>query len=446
MLYFSVHIEWDDAFEFLDDGFKKIQRTLGSKDGDVLIDGFKHFFNRWIQEPELQINFDRLFLLIVGACKLKVYSEEMRAVFMETKEFSLYLHHFSHLKRNDRHLLAVFNLIAKHGGSNFWWIFFRINRHSEELAKKPNHEVSQSLLKTLREIPEVLLDDQEHASRVVDYLVRYCNDIDALYDNLGTILTENVKYQPLLDSLLLHHLLRHKSTVDDLKKIIRSKFVEKVFQSAAISKDKVVESVEIIFNNKKLSDIMILGFDTPDYMLPIVAPIVESNVSKKLEKITTLSKEEINFFSSHLENDRFNDFPEAKRKIEDKLLNAVIDSVQLGVFQDVKSVKLILLALAKMNIPFLTRPEIVDLKKAVGSLPQRFFQNLHTVLNKPGISVYKTLKPYCKGETKTIARQVENHFEQLDELLKRIRNRKIPLSEFPVLKVRSYSVMRLFCC
>jgi hypothetical protein len=376
MLYFSVHIEWDDAFEFLDNGLEKIRRTLGS---DVLINGFKHFFNRWIQEPELQINFDRLFLLLVGACKLNVYFEEMRPANerMETKEFYLYLHNFSHLKRKQEDLLAVFEFIARHGGSNFWWIFFRINRHSVKFANYPKHEVSKSLLKTLREIPQVLLDDQEHASRVVDYLVRYWIDIDELYDRLGTILTENAKYQPLLDSLLLHHLVRDKSNRPYSKMIICSKFMKKVFQSAAIGKDIFGESVKMIFNNKEFLDVIKLALEAPDYMLPIITPIVELNVSQK----ETFTKEEILFFSSHLEKDLFNHCPQAKQKIEHKLLDAAIDSVKLGNFRDVKSVKRILLALAKnspeMKIPFLTCPEIVDLKKAVASLPQRFFRILH---------------------------------------------------------------------
>ncbi len=426
----------------MDNGLEKIRRTLGSRDGNVLTDGFKHFFDQWIKEPELQINCDRLFLLIVGACKLKVYSEEMRAANkkMETKEFSLYLHLFSHLKRKQEDLLAVFEFIAKHGGSNFWWIFFRINRHLEELANRRSSEVSQSLMKTLHEIPEVLLDDKERASRVVDYLVRYWKDsVDALYNNLGTILTENVNYQPLLDSLLLHHLVRYKSTASS-KIIMCSKFMEKVFQSTAISKNEFDESVKIIFNNKEFLDVIKLALDAPDYMLPVVTPIVESNVSQKLEKITTFTKEEINFFSSHLEKKRFDYFPKAKQKIEHKLLNAAIDSVKLGNFRDVKSVKRILLALAKnpreMKIPFLTCPEIVELKNAVASLPQRFFQNLHAALIQHGDSVDDTLKSYCKGDTKIIARQLENHYKQLNELIGRIRNRQIPLNEFPVLKVR----------
>jgi hypothetical protein len=212
--------------------------------------------------------------------------------------------------------------------------------------------------------------------------------------------------------------------------------MKKVFQSAAIGKDIFGESVKMIFNNKEFLDVIKLALEAPDYMLPIITPIVELNVSQK----ETFTKEEILFFSSHLEKDLFNHCPQAKQKIEHKLLDAAIDSVKLGNFRDVKSVKRILLALAKnspeMKIPFLTCPEIVDLKKAVASLPQQFFQNLHAALNQPGVSVYDTLKPYCEGETKIIARQLKNHYKQLDKLIRRIRNRQIPLNEFPVLEVR----------
>jgi hypothetical protein len=94
-------------------------------------------------------------------------------------------------------------------------------------------------------------------------------------------------------------------------------------------------------------------------------------------------------------------------------------------------VKLILLALAEMRIPFLESPKFVDLQKAMAELPLKFYQNLYAALNP----LEKTLEPYQKGETSTIVEKLENHFDYLDELVKRIEKRNVVLNEFPWLKV-----------
>lgn len=72
--------------------------------------------------------------------------------------------------------------LAQHADPDFWWILFRINRHEEKLKTFGHVRVFESTLKTLREIPEVLLNNEAVAARVVDYLIRW-NDIDELYCN-----------------------------------------------------------------------------------------------------------------------------------------------------------------------------------------------------------------------------------------------------------------------
>jgi transcription termination factor NusB len=49
--------------------------------------------------------------------------------------------------------------------------------------------------------------------------------------------------------------------------------------------------------------------------------------------------------------------------------------------------------------------------------------------------VDKILKPFRKGETKDVVEKLENHFDQLDEILNKVQSRSIPLIDFAVLQV-----------
>lgn len=427
MLYFCVQIDWDDAIEVLDDGLQKIRQAVDQDSSNY----FRQLFNQWFKKTAVQTNLDQLFLLIIGAFKKKTDFERIREVLEpRSKEFSLYLHNFNHLKRNHQDLSPILEFVAKHGGSKYRWIFFRIDRTLEGLKNYKNVEVSNAILETLKDIPEVLLGNQECASRVADYLVR-CNDIDELIVNLRPTFAKDVKYKKLLDPLLLQHLLRRKTTFDDLKRIICSEFMKNAYQPAGDQNKPIEDAIITIFHHQKLSDVIRLALHTPVNLLPVVTPVVESNVSQKLEKISTFTNEEYNFLSDQFENDSLSRFPQVKQQIEVKLLKMAIDFVQPGYFQNVKSVKLILLALAEMRIPFLESPKFVNLQKALAELPQKFFQNLYAALNP----LEKTLKPYRKGKTRTIVEKLENHFDHLDELFKRIQNREVVLNEFPWLKV-----------
>jgi hypothetical protein len=111
------------------DGIQKIRKEVDSDSSD----GFLAFLTLRLQNPELQVNFDHLFLLTVGACRMDVFPEKMKQVLeARSKEFSIYLHNFF-LKRNCQDLIAILEHIAINAGRNFWWILFHLNRHFEVL-------------------------------------------------------------------------------------------------------------------------------------------------------------------------------------------------------------------------------------------------------------------------------------------------------------------------
>ncbi len=435
-------------FEFVKDSLLKIQQAVGN---DCSFAGFRQFLNEWLQDSELQVNFDKLYLLLIGAYIMEVYLPKFKEVLESvSKEFSPYLLNLK-VRRNRKDLTGVLERIATLAGRDFWWILFRsgelYNRHSGIIRKLNHREVTESILKTLQENPGILLDHQESAARVADYLIRW-NEIDELCCNLYPIFAQNVNYQPILDPLLLRHLLICKTGMDDLKKVLRSDFLRKTCQSLPLEETTDLSAHQeaiILFNEaiatifkQKLVDVIRLACWTPDYLLPVVVPVVETIVVQQLKMSSNFTLEEYRYFAN-LEDIGFNNFPQAKQQIEIRLLKMTRDHVKSGSFQDIPSVKLILMGLAeRKDIPFLDRPKVVDLQKAISRLPRKFFNNLHSVLKKPGMSADNTLKPYRKGSTKSIVELLENHFDQLDEILKKIQNRQVPLIELSSLHVSCF--------
>ena len=153
----------------------------------------------------------------------------------------------------------------------------------------------------------------------------------------------------------------------------------------------------------------------------------------KLKNKTNFSQDDYRFFTT-LEN--FNNFPEAKRQIETLLLKMTNEQLKSGSFQSVPSVKLMLIGLSEIkDIPFLEQGNLVDLQKAMGQLPLKYFQNLNSALNENGSSVENKLKPYRKGATKDIVEKLENHFDFLEDIVVQVQKRQVPLNQLSSLDV-----------
>ena len=436
----NVIPDWDSAFELVNDIFKKIRRAIG----EFTSESFREFITDQLQQKDL--NFDFLLLLVIGASQMDIYSKKLKeTIEQRSRDFSLYLHRFKKFKRRHEDFKGIMKLLALHGGHNFWWIFFRMNHRVENLWDINPKELSESVLKTMIEIPEVLLTEPETASRVVNYLVHWI-DIDEFYARICPIFGRNSNYQPLLETLLLKTLITNKMDIDGLSNILRSDFMKKMFEDCWCSPnesgnrfqenkaDLFYRSIGIIFDQTKLKDVIMLAFQTPQYFLPIVRPVVEEFVAEKLEKQPNWNVTDYHFFAN-LEDNRLNNFFQAKQQIQCKLENVTRGHAKSGSFQAIPSVKLCLFALSERDTPFLERPSIVDLHNALSSLPRKFFQNLYSALKKEGSSLNKILEPYRNGQMKEVVERVTNHFLQLEEILDKAKKLYIPLVELVCLQV-----------
>ena len=291
----------------------------------------------------------------------------------------------------------------------------------------------QSIINILEESPEVLLENLESAARVVDFLIQ-C-PIEELYYLLRPFLSENKNYKQIFIRLLLQRLLVHKTSIDDLIRILKSDFMKEAAHLNGEEKEKILfdESIKSIFN-QSISNVIKLACCTPTHMLPTVVPVVEAIVYSK-KGILNFTKEDYNYFAT-LNESILKDFPQAKQQIASKVLNMTMGHVNLGLFREIPSVKLILLGLAKKeDLLLLERPNVAELQNAIGKLPRNFFQNLHYVFKKSDTCMDKLLKPFRKGETKDVVEKLENHFDQLDGIVNKIQSRNIPLIDLSILQV-----------
>lgn len=432
--------DWDTAYEFVGESLWKIQQAVG----DCTSDGFRKFINQRCENPEQKIRFDQLLLLIIAAKKLDLplRNSMMAAIQTNCKEISLYLHSsFKLFKRNLPGFLSVMEHFVQYAEpdlSDFWWILFHINHPEGKLAKYDCQKVSKSILTTLQEIPEVLLSNENVASRVVDYLAHW-NEVNELHRKLQPILAVNVNYQQLINTLLLQKFLIHKTEMSDMEEILRSDFLNIAYQSKIRTDSNhphsacgalFEDAIRKIFS-QKLSDVIRLTRHVPDYLLPGVIPVVENVVNQKIKSISNFNTADYTYFAQ-LDPNQLNNFRTTKQMIEGKLLEMTRKQLESGFFQSVPSLRLILLVLSETtDLPLLDRPKVVDLQKTLSldRLPQNYLQNLHCVIKLPNVSVDQTLKQYRKGKTKEIVERLENHFDHLDEILNQVKNRLVPLVE-----------------
>lgn len=450
---------WVDAYKFVSVNLLKIRDEIG--DGAPVF--FQDFSNRWLAKPGM--NFDRLLLLVVGASKMQIVSGSTKnEIRKHSRGFSLHLKGLNIFNHWD--LTPIFVQLANLAGPDYWWIFFHINRHVESLQKISSQEMSESIVKTLESIPELFLENREITSRVVDYLFRW-NDIDQLYGKLETTFAQkNANHQQLLNSFFVDKLLTHTTCLDNLIKVLQSKFLKEAYENGLsrsklpdldLSQELEVMDIDMfdqfiknfLNKQKKLSNNMIFAMNTPDFLLPVVRDIIEDLIASRTENNLNFDRDDYCFFADQLENVQLDHFPEAKQYIEAKLMEMTRNYLTSSSFERIPSIKLALLGLSGMNVPLLVSSSIVDLQAAINSLPPNFFQNLQVAINKVG-DLDKILKTFRQGETKNVIERLENHFEQMNKIVEKVQSHRVQLNELKSL-VRIFDYLHkiarniLFC-
>ena len=133
------------------------------------------------------------------------------------------------------------------------------------------------------------------------------------------------------------------------------------------------------------------------------------------------------YLAARIESKDLDAFPVIKKQLGNIFLEMSVDLVKNGLFHKIPSQKLLLAALqSQENIPFLQSSSIAGLKEAVTSMQSNFFQNLHKAI---GSDREKRFHSYRKGELGDIVNSILQHFDFVDEIIKKAKNREVPLAE-----------------
>lgn len=407
----EVSKDWNSGVLALLGHLEKIRKA---KDGDIS-EEFRHFINQQLNLPEVGVNFDHLFLLVIGACKLDIYSKSLQE-FIAPKyvEFSRYLSQFKYPAATNDHFLNFLEKIAINGGRKFWWILFRFNRvFSERWRKIPPKDLSLALMETLSEIPEVLLNNNNCVSRVLDFLLQHI-DIDLIVANVFPAIDNNAQLKKVVEDMLMTQVFAYKSSVSELEKILNSGFVHTIFDrklqtdsNEALKlqqKEKFDRFLAQIYGRSSLFETMLLACSTPTYLLPTAISIVEPLVIQKLILTPTLSARDYKGLAE-ISEEKMKNFPSMNQKIGTTLLRMTMEHLKSGSFKEVASLKLALLGLSKKEeLSFLNRCSCIDLQKAISKVPKKFFHNLHSAFDSKSSQI---LSPFRKGETRIIVERLE---------------------------------------
>jgi len=413
---------------FLFDHLDKIKKARGDDMNEV----FRQFLNQRLEQTELTDDYNHLFLLVFGAHKFNIYSKNLfEFIKPKSRNFSLYLYHFKHHFKNfssstKQLFISALEKIAIHGESKFWWLMFAhfdnlSSECSDPKRKIQPKEMSQALMETLSEIPEVLLSDDGCACRVLNFLLQH-NELDTIAGRLLPTLSSNAHFLSTVENFLLTNVLSLKSNTDDLIQVLKSDFLKNIYGRTIQSESNDTILLQITENFKQiicqiydrmfLFDTVLLACKTPQHLLSLVVPIVEKLIAQKLGLSSTLTPRDYQNFAQLDDDHLKNYFPAAKQRIDVSLLEMTDEFVKSGNMKDIPTISLLLLGLSrKKDLYLLQRPSCTDLLNAIINGQNMFFHNLHSVLNT---NLNRTMKQHRKGETKNIVECLEvNNFNFL---------------------------------
>ena len=291
---------WDDALDCLEDGLGKISRLPC----DNIINSSQQFLVDRLKVPELQDNFDHIFLMLVGAAKLPSIPAAMKE-FLKSRSvpFSNYLvqNRFRKLKRNQDRIKQVSYGLVINVGAPYYWIAFR--RDCLELLPRTAHpqQVVDAVIETMVAQPELLLSDEATANRVLNYMARIGN-VDDIYARLGPVLEKNPDHRKMMDKILLLSLLDLVKNVSVFVTILQSEFIQQVNESYCKMESNhpddqekendslgsvLKDCLSALFNRCIISGVVHVARSTPSHLLVTVVPIVEECAAKKFAVFTT---------------------------------------------------------------------------------------------------------------------------------------------------------------
>jgi hypothetical protein len=424
-------MNWDDALEFLDESLKKIQRT-NCQDS---IAGVRDAVEKVLQQSANSETFDHLLFPLLCAGLSNVDSKLLKDFLISHSiDFSLFIHHLlleARFQRSSSKFLTVLDALARYAGRPYWWLTFRLNSRQGE--PWINNEMAHSLIDTMQTIPQVLLFRRDIASSVIGFCLQNNLAFFQLYSTFIPLKTNHPEYADMVDSIFLEKMLSYSQSFEDKRRVLNSKILRHFHGAYMVNPQQSEQVPKFLFDffNKELPVTFVrLAFESPEYLLPLVRNVVVDIFQKKFNNVASYKNQNENdmkYLAERIESKDLDAFPGIKEQLDNIFLEMSVELVNDGLVHKIPSQKMLLSALqSQENVPFLQSSSITDLKEAVTSMPSNFFQNLHKAI---GSDRKKRFQSYRKGEFEDIVNSILQHFDFVEEIIKKAKIREVPLAE-----------------
>ena len=252
-----------------------------------------------------------------------------------------------------------------------------------------------------------------------------------MYSTLIPIKTNHPEYADMVDSIFLEKLLSHNQSLEKKKQVLHYEIIQHlhgVYMENPQQSGQFAKFLSDFYNQPLPATVVWLVIATPEYLLPSVRNIVADIFQRKFHNVGSYKHQneiDMKYLAARIESKDLDAFPVIKKQLGNIFLEMSVDLVKNGLFHKIPSQKLLLKALQE-NVPFLQSSSIAGLKEAVTSMPSNFFQNLHKAI---GSDREKRFHSYRKGEFGDIVNSILQHFDFVDEIIKKKKKREVPLAE-----------------
>ena len=423
-------MNWDDAFEFMDESLKKIQRT-NSQESDIgTLDAVEKVLKKSVNSE----TFDHLLFPLLCAGLSNVGSKFLKNFLINCSiEFSLFLHDLpleTRFQRTSLKFFSVLDRMARYAGRPYFWLSFRLNHRQTGMWKAKE---ASSLINTMQTTPQVLFFRKDVATSAIGFCIEHSQTFDQFYSTLIPIKANHPEYADMVDSIFLEKLLSHSQSFEKKKQVLHSKILRQLHDAYMENPHQSEQVAKLLsdFYNQPLPVLVVrLVIATPEYLLPSMRDIVVDIFQNKFNNLASYKQQNENdmkYLAARIESKELDAFPDIKKQLENIFLEMSIELVNDGLVHKIPSQKLLLAALqSQENIPFLQSSSIAGLKEAVTSMQSNFFQNLHKAI---GSDREKRFHSYRKGELGDIVNSILQHCDAVDEIIKNAKIREVPLAE-----------------
>ena len=400
--------DWDRSQDLLVSCLDKLAKLHPRTEMSIT---FPKFIDHCLNRSE-GVGNDLLLFLIIGAEKLNSFSDNLKHfIIKNASEFAVYL-----LLENSRifsetrqKLFALLEAFSIHVGREYWALR---DLHFGRAQDKHGLEKCRVLIQIASKVPEVMLYDISAASRLIDFLFGFNEDVDDIYTQLFPIRHANSDCKNLINQALLINIPLHKKSLKNVEDVIRSKFLENLLVDAE-RRQETLNFLSRLYD-RPLAEVVLLSEKTPSHVLEYAKSTINDLIAQKLDLVTVFNAQDYEHFANLERGKFYANFPEAELNILNVLSKMAVDDVRNGSFENIPTPKLLVIALSSIDCVFLLDcASISKLQIVIAPFSVEYLKKFNGAVRK------------IRNSTLTI----QVHFERIQEIIDQVKGQRIPLND-----------------